>query len=266
MSDWSKMKSWDLMLPPSRPTNTELERIRRYCEKLNKNEPIGILGSTPEFRELTYRMGFKNVYVFDKSPDFYLEASEMIPIYDIKAHENLVIGEWTETVRCFQDFFGIILSDLTLGNVHYEKQSSFFLDIYKSLACNGAFIDKVLVLDFEFVELGQILEKYEKLPITMQSVHDFSCETLFCSTLVKETGLVDTAMFYPIIEKYSYKISQYVSKAKLITPEGFIWYYGKSWEEIDRYYRCHYRTRYIYPDENPMSVYFHRTKQFFNIK
>ena len=81
MSDWNKMDQWEMVLPPSRPTIDELERIEDYIDKYSRSEPIAILGSTPEFRELLYRMGFQKRIVFDKSIDFYQRMSKLIPTY-----------------------------------------------------------------------------------------------------------------------------------------------------------------------------------------
>ena len=56
MSDWRNMDQWEMVLPPSRPTVEELNRIERYIDGYSRSEPIAILGSTPEFRDLLYRM------------------------------------------------------------------------------------------------------------------------------------------------------------------------------------------------------------------
>ena len=54
MSDWKNMEQWEMVLPPSRPTVEELDRIEKYIGSYSRAEPIAILGSTPEFRDLLY--------------------------------------------------------------------------------------------------------------------------------------------------------------------------------------------------------------------
>ena len=46
MSDWRNMDQWEMVLPPSRPTVEELNRIERYIDGYSRSEPIAILGST----------------------------------------------------------------------------------------------------------------------------------------------------------------------------------------------------------------------------
>ena len=64
---WDRIADWHLVLPPSRPDVLELRRIRAVIDKLERGTSIGILGSTPEFRDLVAEMGFVNVFVFDKN-------------------------------------------------------------------------------------------------------------------------------------------------------------------------------------------------------
>ena len=44
MSDWRNMDQWEMVLPPSRPTVEELNRIERYIDGYSRSEPIAILG------------------------------------------------------------------------------------------------------------------------------------------------------------------------------------------------------------------------------
>ena len=61
--------------------------------------------------------------------------------------------------------------------------------------------------------------------------------------------------------------SKYFSKAsRMITPEGFTWDYGIPWSDLCEDYSCFYSKQFIYPNDNPQSAYFMRTKQYFNRK
>ena len=55
MLDWNSFNTWHLVLPPSRPDHLQLNRISDALTNKNKNQPIAILGSTPEFRDLCHR-------------------------------------------------------------------------------------------------------------------------------------------------------------------------------------------------------------------
>lgn len=267
MSDWNKMDQWEMVLPPSRPTIDELERIEDYIDKYSRSEPIAILGSTPEFRELLYRMGFQKRIVFDKSIDFYQRMSKLIPTY-VSDCEQLIVGDWLSTLPNYMGAFNVVLSDLTMGNVSYSNRNKFYKSIANMLAPGGTFIDKVLAFDFEVPTIDMLFAKYEKLPINLRTINDFSSEVLFCSELVSQRKKVDSTEIYGIIDCgcYSDKIKFFAKAARMITPEGFTWDYGIPWSELSSDYSCFYTEQISYSEENLTSPYYKRTKQFFNKK
>lgn len=267
MSDWKNMDQWYTVLPPSRPTDIELNRIESFLLNNNRNEPIAILGSTPEFRELLSRLGFKHRYIFDRSIDFYHRMSNLIPS-SVHEGEHFVSGDWINSLGNFPYFFQAVLSDLTMGNITYEDRKAFYSAISDSLIPNGVFIDKVLAFDFPVPSLDELFEKYEKLPINLRTINDFSSEVLFCSELVTKSNMVDSTFFYSLIRQgnYSEKIKFFSDAAHMITPEGFIWYYGVNWNQLKEDYSRFFREQYVYIENDMQSPYYHRTKQFFNIK
>jgi hypothetical protein len=267
MSNWKDMDNWEVVLPPSRPTVIELKRIEEYIGKYNCCEPIAILGSTPEFRELLARLGFEKRFVFDKSVEFYLRMSNLLP-NSVKEGEHFVVGEWKETIKEYKDYFKIILSDLTMGNICYADREQFYRSIAEAIKIGGTFIDKVLAFDFEVPTIRDLFEKYEKLPINLRTINDFSSEVLFCSELVIRKKIINSTEFYEYIDNgnYSEKIKYFSKVARMITPEGFIWYYGVPWIELAETYNSFYDSQIIFDEEDTTSPYYKRTKQFYNIK
>lgn len=57
---------WEYVLPPSRPTVYELQRIEGTVSLFDKKKPVAVLGSTIEFRTLLNRLGFQDIYIFQK--------------------------------------------------------------------------------------------------------------------------------------------------------------------------------------------------------
>lgn len=267
MSDWKNMEQWEMVLPPSRPTVEELDRIEKYIGSYSRAEPIAILGSTPEFRDLLYRMGFKKRFIFDKSIDFYQRMSKLLPLHTIDG-EQLIVGEWLDTLQKFKGEFRVILSDLTMGNISYSDRYAFYQAIANALVFEGTFIDKALVFDFEVPTIDELFRKYEQLPINLRTINDFSSEVLFCSELVYEKKRVDSTELYCFIDngEFSDKIKYFSKVARMITPEGFTWDYGIPWSELSNVYSSFYSEQVSYPNEDSKSSYFGRTKQFFNIK
>lgn len=267
MSNWDNMLQWETVLPPSRPTEEELNRIIRNINSYDKNMPVAVLGSTPEFRDVLHYLNFSNIYIFDKSIDFYHQMSELLP-RNVPENERFISGNWLETLPLYPQKFQFVLSDLTMGNLAYEQRKNFYESIYSSLMFGGIFIDKVLAFDFQVPTLDDLFRKYEILPINLRTINDFSSEVLFCSELVIKNQIVDSSKFYEIIRKgkYTEKIKLFAEKAKMITPEGFIWYYGKPWDELTSEYFSKYSSAIIYPEEKIESPYYNRTKQIFCYK
>lgn len=267
MSDWRNMDQWEMVLPPSRPTVEELNRIERYIDGYSRSEPIAILGSTPEFRDLLYRMGFQRRFIFDKSIEFYHRMSRLLPMHRCDG-EQLIEGDWLDTLQNYKNLFRVILSDLTMGNISYGKRYSFYKAIANSLISGGTFIDKVLAFDFEVPTIAELFQKYEKLPINLRTINDFSSEVLFCSELVFERKEVNSTELYRFIDngEFTEKIKYFSKAARMITPEGFAWDYGIPWSELSDVYVSFYSEQTCYPNEDPKSAYFKRTKQFFNKK
>lgn len=267
MSDWNNMDQWYAVLPPSRPTYNELLRIESFLESIDRNEPVAILGSTPEFRELLYRMGFHYRFIFDKSISFYERMGRLIP-QSTTVGELLVVGDWLNSLSKWENTFKVILSDLTMGNISYDQRGQFYSGIANALKVGGAFIDKILAFDFEVPTLDSLFRKYELLPINLRTINDFSSEVLFCSDLVMRNCIVDSTEFYSIIRNgdFSEKIKFFAEAAKIVTPEGFLWYYGVRWDELEKDYSKFYSSQTKFIEEEVASPYYHRTKQYFNIK
>jgi hypothetical protein len=259
IDSWSLMKNWKLVLPPSRPSVEQLQYLSSFAKNLNKTNAVAILGSTMEFRDLLYELGFENIYVFDRNEEFYKLTSKS-RIYNNK--EIFVHGNWVETIQNYKNKFSLILSDLTSGNVSYDYRSKFYMDIEQSLIDNGHFYDKVLTHD-NFISVNSIFDKYKFLPINYITVNYFSCEMFFCSELLEETNRVETTKIYQQLNDLNnnLRIQKFIEHCKNITPEGFVWYYGKSWKELKSDY-CKTLIKINELQDNETSPYFKRVRLF----
>lgn len=252
--------NWQFVLPPSRPSLHDLERIRALLCPFDRKLPVAVLGSTIEFRNLLQAMNFQNIYVFEKNQDFYEWTCSWIA-FNV-SRENVIWGDWLNTIAKYKNTFIAILSDLTMGNIPYENRNDFYQSIYDAVAPNGLFIDKVLTDCLPHIPLGALMEKYESLPINLQTVNRFSCEVLFCSSLLDD-GVIDTSKFYDYIrQEYTSPIlKKYTELAHLITPENCVWYYVRAWDEVAANYHKPYTETNVY-DDVPESPYYGRAKQF----
>lgn len=257
--------NWKYVLPPSRPSETELQRIRSLLFNINRKTAIAILGSTVEYRDLLKELGFKCIYVFDKNRDFY-NLSKTWCAYDT-LDEVFIEGDWLTTLGSYSELFGVILSDLTMGNIDYSYRNEFHRKIHNALINNGYFIDKVLINALPYLPLSFIREKYSQLPLNLITANCFSCEALFCSELLKDDN-IDTTKFYNILRtefSESPKLLKLIEMSLLITPEKCVWHYGREWSKLESNYTSFYCESPFFID-SPGSPYHGRLRHFFNKK
>ena len=234
--NWDQIRSWHLVLPPSRPSATFLGHIRDFTKSVDRDLPVAVLGSTVEFRDLLPELGFTNVHVFERNLDFYHRTASY-RVYD--SPERLLPGDWLDTIPPLQNVFALILSDLTMGNIDYAARPHFYEGITNALVPGGIFIDKVLTNQAPHLRIDALIEKYNSLPVNLLHVNHFSCEFLFCSELLAIAQVVDTTRFYAeLAQRFSEndRLKAFLRESPQITPYGCVWHYGRSWSALRRDY------------------------------
>jgi len=254
MNTWDLMKHWYLVLPPSRPSALQLTRIQSQLYKIDRSLPIAVLGSTPEFRDLLFECGFRKIYVLEKNIGFYQAMSEA-RIY--RNAENFVNGDWLETLPKLKGMFAAILSDLTSGNIPYDQRRLFYDGISEALVDGGIFLDKVLTHTGSNRSVDGLVDKYSTLPLNLLHINFFASEMLFCSELIELKQLVDTSLFYGILESRirNERVRVFAERAKSITPPGCTWWYGRKWAELKNDYCASLRQVRVDEDEGSSPYY-----------
>ena len=234
-TEWDAITTWDLVLPPSRPSREHLEWFRGCLKSRNRDESIAILGATPELRDLAAEEGFANVFVFERSEQMYNNMSRL-RIYD--APESWVQGDWLVAIKQHKNTFGLVMSDLTSGNVAYGRRTELYQSIADSLLEDGHFADKVLAHTRPLPPIEEILRAYEALPFNLETINRFNCEAFFFSDLITKYGCVDSSAFYQDLEKrpLSRRLLRILKELPKITPPGMKWYYGQTWVELLSHY------------------------------
>ena len=231
--NWDLVDTWDLVLPPSRPSTEQLKRIRVVADGINRQKPVAILGSTPEFRDVLCQMGFESIYIFDNNQAFYKKMTNLMVSDTTK--EKLIVGDWLNTIEDWQETFALILSDLTMGNISYECREKFYKDINNALLPEGVFLDKILTHE-TFLDAQQLIEEYRDMPMNLWTANRFNCQMLFCSNLLEQREMVDTACFYSFLQESVNEnwMTKLVLLTKRITPAGGIWYYGRKRKYVEK--------------------------------
>ena len=179
--------------------------------------------------------GFTNVFVFERSEKMYNQMSRL-RIYDTP--ENWVQDDWLVAVKQHKNTFGLIMSDLTSGNVAYRRRTELYESIAKSLLEDGDFADKVLAHTRPLPPIEETLREYEELPFNLETINRFNCEVFFFSDLITKYGCVDSLAFYQDLAErpLSRRLLRILEELPKITPPGMKWYYGQTWTELLSYY------------------------------
>ena len=228
MDAWNKIESWELVLPPSRPSRRHLDWFRKHLGELSLDDPVAILGCTPELRDLLAKLGFTNVYLLERNLDF---IEKMNQLRVTQNQETVLHGDWMQVLPdCFERF-SAVLSDLTSGNVVYHKRSNFYSLIAESIRPGGMFCDKLLSHPIPHHALDQLIDKYEEEPLNVDTLNRFNCEAFFCSELLTMFGRVDTSRFYKHLDQMRLgpTVRAIVNQLPCITPRGMTWDYGRPW-------------------------------------
>ena len=233
MDSWSRMQSWELVLPPSRPSQEHLDWFEEQLVDIERDAAVAVLGSTPELRDLLARLGFKNIYILERNRDFYNKVTRLRTRENA---ENLIENDWMQSLPTCRGMFSAILSDLTAGNIPYSSRPEFYRLITDALQPEGIFCDKFLSHPIPHENLEQLLNKYERAPLNLDTINRFNCEVLFCSELLSMFNGVDTTQSFQFLNEMNLgpmnrKIMEMLPK---ITPAKMTWDYGRPWNEVRR--------------------------------
>ena len=233
MDAWDQMESWELVLPPSRPSLQHLDWFRRHVSELRVEDPIAVLGSTPELRDMVASLGFRDVYVLERNMTF-LERMNRLRVRMTTGSETVLEGDWMQTLPNYVGAFAAVLSDLTSGNVPYPQQREFYSLVAASLRPGGMFCDKLLSHPIPHERLDLLLDKYERAPLNLDTLNRFNCEVFFCSELLTKFGRVDTNRFYEYLcdLQLGPTVRAILDRLPSITPKGMTWDYGKPWRLV----------------------------------
>lgn len=237
------------MLPPGRPSGYHLGLFEKHLQRVPRDRSVAVLGSTPELLDLCVELGFGDVWSIDRSLVFH-ETVDRFRVYRRRG-ETVIVADWLDALPTLPNQFGAVLSDLTLGNVHYANRQRFFDAIRQSLAAGGLFIDKVLTNEAPFHRLDDLDARYRRSPLNLCTINRFSSEYFFCSELVEKHGVVDVARFsQELSERFSEpRLRRLLDESLLLTTPSGVWHYGMPWSQVAATYGAGLRRVAEYAEE-----------------
>lgn len=258
--DQSVANLWGLFLPPARPSLSELVVFEKYLLDLkskNKKFIVGILGSTPEYRDLcqTYGADYKcieyNFRNFDFLGQFLLHKDDNSHVIksdwrNMKFSQkfDLFIGDLVTTVSPVVDhelIFKNIKNHCKTGAkillkvpLRKNNQKLSHRKIFDTYHKNFSYINpfsavwhEVLLADYDFIEdtmncqtsLKKLRESYEEGIINKFEFEEFK---------KRWDALGDFKMNIPLKKQYIEKLKKYFELEKITG--GNDWY--KKWSPI----------------------------------
>lgn len=233
---WDDRTNWGLFLPPSRPARCELEIVRERLSACGRDATVGILGSTPEFRDCVAAADVGNTFVFEQNEDFHDAINHLCTR---NGEEQLVKGDWRETIPEFHNELDILLSHSTIGNIPYTDREAFYQAVSQALRPDGLFIDKVLTNDAPPQTLAELDEVYRNRPFNLATINDFANAYFFTSELTYEAEIVDVNNIESALDKrFEHPLLRRLLSETVphLYPNGSVWYYGKPWESVKKPY------------------------------
>lgn len=224
-TDWSTYSTWELVLPPNRPSDELLGSLRILLKSIKKESRVCILGSTPEFRTACLEAGTHHVTIIDKS-QIFSELCDKLTIPN--NNESKMIGDWLDILPQYKNKFDLVLSHLTHGNIKFEQRHIFFKSIWNCLSPKGIFFDFVFQPQPPGYDLNQIVKIFKHKPLNIRTCNDFNSIALFQSSTIADRGCVDTTSIYDIMDKANLPktIQSITAYTKKITPPGYKWDYA----------------------------------------
>lgn len=156
-------KLWERVVPPSRPSISELKIYSNYFKylqsKFKEKLNVLILGSTTEFRDLSFENNC-NVTVVDYCEEYYCQISKGLKYKDAIKKEISVFKKWQDIN--FEGKFHIVIGDLATGNVPISELNILFSKICSALIPDGLFLGKSMCWspEEEQEDIDKIIESY----------------------------------------------------------------------------------------------------------
>lgn len=195
----SVAEQWGLFLPPTRPSLSELVVFEKHLLELKSKKKdciVGILGSTPEYRDLCQAYG-ADYRCIEYNPENFTVLRQFM-LHKYETENNLLVSDWRDMK--FEQKFDLFLGDLATTVVPVESHESIFANL-KSHSKTGTkvILKAALRKDNQRLTHEQIFKIYRETlshlnPFAamwyevLLADYDFDKDTMYCQTSLQRLG------------------------------------------------------------------------------
>lgn len=202
-SHWNEITSagWQTFSSPWRPSVLEVSVYKKFIDKI-KPHSVLLLGSTPEIRDILATLE-KKVVVSDFSLHMIQQMGELMKIS--KRFEVWQVENWLNMVSS-ENMYDLVIGDLTLRLIDFNKQEKLLKIIYKVLKKNGSCILREhyinnTIHNISLEKLSCELHKICRLAVALDRKSDLIMSLLFDSFVDRKQYRVDEGRLYSYLRQ-----------------------------------------------------------------
>jgi SAM-dependent methyltransferase len=131
--------------PPARPTKGDLVAYKKFIKQAAKGKrrpKVLVMGATPELRDLLYELKCE-VTIIDVFAEMIKAMSALRKHQNAK--EKIIVSDWIDNPLA-SDYFDVIIGDVVLENLPWDKHKSFLQGIARMLKPGGYFISRFFLI------------------------------------------------------------------------------------------------------------------------
>lgn len=159
---------WEaLYTPPGRPSSEDCLRYGDYIKRAKRGNCTHalVLGATPEIRNVLHNLSVE-VTILDANLEMILAMNTFVARQE---EDVLIRGNWVENPLA-DNFFDMVLGDLTWGNVPRAQWDNFHHTVRRVLKPEGYYIHRVTVIpeQWRVQPIEETLRHYGAMPFSQQ--------------------------------------------------------------------------------------------------
>jgi len=165
-------EKWDkYYTPPGRASLDDQKKYYTYVKKVckfnnDKNIKALVLGATPEIRNILHKFKNIEVTVLDINSKMIKEMNKFVKNFK---EDKIIIGDWINN-NIPNEYYDVILGDLSWGNVPKNKWNIFFDSLLRVSKKDSFLIQRICIIpdNWKVQPVKKTFDNFEKMTLTKQ--------------------------------------------------------------------------------------------------